>query len=204
MLIFKSFLRHESVSYRTTAASDTSLPSSRLSRVSSDNNTNDNNYSSVHCTPVQQSRSSRNPGTSTNGRYTTPNEEFSALFRQGSSRGRAAPSFQRGISHRQAARARTRATSVPYARNSNDRLRKEEIFRTKEVILLPDSNSDKIVRPPEKADLMERGFVLSETKIDKNWSDKEVFQHLDQCFEEKLRNEEYSIMEVGATSISTR
>jgi hypothetical protein len=50
---------------------------------------------------------------------------------------------------------------------------------------------------------MEHGFVLCETRIDKNWSDKEVFQHLDRCFEEKLRSENFSSVEVGATTIST-
>jgi hypothetical protein len=69
----------------------------------------------VHSTPVHQSNSSinsnrnlnssLNSNASTSSRYTTPSEEFSALFRQGSSRGRA-PTFQHGISHRQGARAR--------------------------------------------------------------------------------------------------
>jgi hypothetical protein len=58
--------------------------------------------------------------------------------------------------------------------------------------LLPDSKADRVVRPPEKANLMEHGFVLSEVMIDKNWSDKEVFQYLDQCFQEKLSSESFS------------
>ena len=194
-----------------TAASDTSLSSNQLSRP-----TTTTHNSSVHSTPVHQTNSSINSNrnlnssinsnASTSSRYTTPSEEFSALFRHGSSRGRA-PTFQRGISHRQGARARRRAASVPYARASdnNDRpRRREEIFRSKEVILLPDSKTDRIVRAPDKANLMEHGFVLCETRIDKNWSDKEVFQHLDRCFEEKLRSENFSSVEVGATTISTR
>ena len=106
-----------------TAASDTSLSSNQLSRP-----TTTTHNSSVHSTPVHQSNSSINSNrnlnssinsnASTSSRYTTPNEEFSALFRQGSSRGRS-PTFQRGISHRQGARARRRAASVPYARASD-------------------------------------------------------------------------------------
>ena len=87
-----------------TAASDTSLSSNQLSRP-----TTTRHNSSVHSTPVHQSNSSINSNrnlnslinsnASTSRRYTTPSEEFSALFRQGSSHGRA-PTFQRGISHR--------------------------------------------------------------------------------------------------------
>ena len=69
---------------------------------------------------------------------------------------------------------------------------------------MPDSKTDRVVRAPEKANLMDQGFVLSETKIDKNWSDKEVFEHLDRCFKEKLRSEDFSSVKVGATTISTR
>ena len=156
--------------------------------------------------PIVPPSNPTNFNASTSDRYATPSEEFSALFRRGSSRGRP-PTFQRGISHHQNARARRRAASVPYARasnNNNDRSkRKDEIFRTKEVILLPDSKTDRVVRAAEKANLMEHGFVLCETKIDKNWSDKEVFQHLDQCFEEKLRSEDFSSVKVGATTKST-
>ena len=121
-----------------------------------------------------------------------------------SSRGRA-PIFQRGISHRQSARARRRAANVPYTRGSDsNRHRKREIFRSKEVILLPNSKTDRIVWASEKASLMERGLVLNEVMIDKNWSDKEVFQYLDECFKEKLSSESFSSVDVGGTSISTR
>ena len=94
---------------------------------------------------------------------------------------------------------------MPYTRGSDsNRHRKREIFRSKEVILLPDSKTDRIVRASEKASLMERGLVLNEVMIDKNWSDKEVFQYLDECFKEKLSSESFSSVDVGGTTISTR
>ena len=127
------------------------------------------------------------------------------MFRRGSSCDRA-PTLQRANSHHENAGAGTQVASVPYARpsNNNDRSkRKDNIFRTKEVILLPASKTDRVVRAPEKANLMEHGFVLSETKIDKNWSYKEVFEHLDGCFEGKLRSEDFSSVKVGSTTIST-
>ena len=95
---------------------------------------------------------------------------------------------------------------MPYTRGSDsNRHRKREIFRSKEVvILLPDSKTDRIVRASEKASLMERGLVLNEVMIDKNWSDKEVFQYLDECFKEKLSSESFSSVDVGGTTISTQ
>ena len=202
---------NNSCNQSTTTTNDSTLSSPPLFRPGNDNSSG--SAANIHATSVQQSSSNNtnpcfNPSTNqptANGRYTTPCEEFSALFRPGSSRGRA-PLFQRGISHRQSARARRRTATAPYTRGTdNDRPRKrEEMFRSKEVILLPDSKADRVVRPPQKANLMEHGFVLSEVMINKNWSDEEVFQYLDQCFKEKLSSESFSSVEVGATTISTR
>ena len=195
-----------SSSSTATSTRETSLISSPgLFRLRNDNSFGSaTNASSSSTSSVLQSNSSTTNRTASTNTYTTPSEEFSALFRQGSSRGRA-PIFQRGISHRQSARARRRAATVPYTRGSDsNRHRKREIFRSKEVILLPDSKTDRIVRASEKASLMERGLVLNEVMIDKNWSDKEVFQYLDECFKEKLSSESFSSVDVGGTTISTR
>ena len=99
----------------------------------------------------------------------------------------------------------TRA-NVPYTRGfDSNRHRKREIFRSKEIILLPNSKTDKIVRASEKASrLVEGGLVLNELMIDKNWSDEEVFQYLDECFKEKLSSESFSSVDIGGTTISTR
>ena len=207
-----SNILNNSCNHSTTTTNDITLSSPPLFRPANDNSSGC--AANVRATSVQQSSSNNtnpcfNPSTNqpptANGRYTTPCEEFSALSRPGSSRGRA-PLFQSGISHRQSARARRRTATAPYTRGTdNDRPRKrEEMFRSKEIILLPDSKADRVVRPPQKANLMEHGFVLSEVMINKNWSDKEVFQYLDQCFKEKLSSKSFSSVEVGATTISTR
>ena len=89
-------------------------------------------------------------------RYTTPAEEFSALFRRGSSRGRTfSATFQRGVSHRpssqqaQHVQGRRRTASAPLyssqLRNNRPR-RREEIFRTKNVVLLTDCKAERTVR----------------------------------------------------------
>ena len=136
------------------------------------------------------SATSTSCGTSSTSRYSTPAEEFSALFRRGSSCS-STPTFQRGVSHRQpnqATRVRRRAASAPYttSQSSNRPRARDEIFRTKDVVLLPDSKAERIVRAPEKADLMERGYVLSELVVNKTWSEHEVIEYFEDCFKEKL------------------
>ena len=128
-----------SSSSTATSTRETSLISSPgLFRLRNDNSFGSaTNASSSSMSSVLQSNSSTTNRTASTNTYTTPSEEFSALFRQG------APIFQRGISHRQSARARRRAATVPYTRGSDsNRHRKREIFRSKEVILLPDSKTD--------------------------------------------------------------
>ena len=52
-------------------------------------------------------------------------------------------------------------------------------------MLLPDSKADRVVRAPEKADLMEQGFVLSKLTINKTWSEHEVIEYFKDCFKKK-------------------
>lgn len=151
------------------------------------------------------STTSTSSATSSTSRYATPAEEFSSLFRRGSTSRGSTLTFQRGVSHRQsnqAARVRRRAASAPYttSQNSNRPWAKDEIFRTKDVVLLPDSKADRVVRPPEKANLMERGFVLSELMINKTWSEHEVIAYFEDCFKEKLTDTAV----VGGTPVTSR
>ena len=134
-----------------------------------------NLQSTSRSTTSSISATSTSCGTSSTSRYSTP-AEFSALFRRGSSSCSSTPTFQRGVSHRQpnqATRVRRRAASAPYttSQNSNRPRARDEIFRTKDVVLLPDSKAERIVRAPEIADLMERGYVLSELVVNKTWSE---------------------------------
>ena len=56
-------------------------------------------------------------------------------------------------------------------------------------MLLPDSKAELVLRPPRKAVLMERGLVLSELMmINKGWSEQEVIEYLEGCFQEKLQD----------------
>ena len=57
-------------------------------------------------------------------------------------------------------------------------------------MLLPDSKAERIVRAPEKADLMERGYVHSELVVNKTWSEHEVIEY----FEEILRGRRYKVL----------
>ncbi len=139
-----------------TTTNDTTLSSPPLFRPGNDNSSG--SAANVHATSVQQSssnntnlcfNSSANQPPTANGRYTSPCEEFSALFRPGSSHGRA-PLFERGISQRQSARAHR--WTAPYTRGpDNDQPRKrKEMFTSKQVILLSNSKADRVVRPHKK------------------------------------------------------
>ena len=55
-------------------------------------------------------------------------------------------------------------------------------------MLLPDSKAELVLRPPRKAVLRERGLVLSELMINKGWSEQEVIEYLEGCFQEKLQD----------------
>ena len=172
--------------------------------------------SSVSITPTQSastagitSRSfstTRPNATGSTGGYTTPAQEFSALFRRGSSSRGTTPTYRRGISHQQVARTHRRASSAPYAssQRSNGPRAREQIFRTKDVVLLPDSKTERVLRAPEKANLMEQGFVLSELMISKTWSDREVIEYFEDCFREKLADAAPISPDVGGTVVSSR
>ena len=93
--------------------------------------------------------------------HTTAAQEFAAIFRRGGSTQRQLD-YQNGINHR--SRRGTQPYRVPNAgeRQSRSALRgragtsggtksKDQTFRTKEVILLPESTTQKVVRPPRKA-----------------------------------------------------
>ena len=54
-------------------------------------------------------------------------------------------------------------------------------------MLQPDSKAELVLRPPRKAVLMERGFVLSELMINKGWSEQEVMEYLEGCFKKHCR-----------------
>ena len=159
-----------------------------------------NSLSQSSTTTLSTSRSSNAP---TSNRYATPAEEFSALFRRGSSRGRS--TFQRGVSHRplrgQASSVRRRTASAP-PYSSRPRKRNDN-FRTKDVVLLPDSKADRVIRAAEKADLMERGLVRSELLVNKTWSDLEVLKYFEDCFKENLSNVDVAT-EMSGTSVPPR
>ena len=55
-------------------------------------------------------------------------------------------------------------------------------------MLLPDSKAELVLRPPRKAVLMERGLVLSELMINKGWSEQEVTEYLEGCFQDTLQD----------------
>lgn len=99
--------------------------------------------------------------------------------------------YQRGFNHRER-RGRRRVAAAPVAPYSDQRQGRRtqrgryQTFRTKEVVLLPESKTNQVLRPPGKANLMEKGFVHSELVINKGWSDKEVVAYFEQCFIEKL------------------
>ena len=189
ILSHPSFLETLNNLFNNSSSTPTALPSgqsvNRSTPLSNLQSTRRSTTGSISAT----SNSSATSSTSS-CRYSTPAEEFSALFRRGSSSCSSTPTFQRGVSHRQpnqAARVRRRATSAPYTTSNRPRAR-DEIFRTKDVVLLPDSTADRVVRAPEKADLMERGFVLSELAINKTWSEHEVIEYFEDCFKKKLND----------------
>ena len=61
-------------------------------------------------------------------------------------------------------------------------------FTTKEIILLPSSNQDTIVRGSRKQELMAGGFCLSEVTMNKDWTEKECEEFLESIFSSKLEN----------------
>ena len=146
--------------FNNSSSTPTALPSGQS--VINRSTPPSNLQSTSRSTTGSISGTSTSCGTSSTSRYSTPAEEFSALFRRGSSSCSSTPTFQRGVSHRQpnqATRVRRWAASAPYttSRNSNRPRARDKIFRTKDVVLLADSKAERIVRAPEKADLMERG-----------------------------------------------
>ena len=174
--------------FNNSSSTPTALPSGQSVNRSTPPS---NMQSTSRSTTGSISATSTSCGTSSTSRYSTPAEEFSALFRRGSSSCSSTPTFQCGVSHRQpnqATRVRRRAASAPYttSQNRNRPRARDEIFRTKDVVLLPDSKAERIVRAPEKADLMERGYVLSKLVVNKTWSEHEVIEYFEDCFKEKL------------------
>ena len=152
------------------------------------------------------------PQQSSNRQFVSPAEEFSAVFRRGGST--AGPVFQRGRAHGPAARGRNvrnapyqprRSSSSPGNSNCTSRggragrnvappaastaarnVSVSTIFRTKEVVLLPSSTENEVLRGRRKSLLMSQGFVRSELELDRNWSEKEVIEFFEDCFKDKL------------------
>ena len=161
----------------------------------------DQRSNSRPATPADESAQS--PMTINNNRpsrpmpvHTTAAQEFVAIFRRGGST-QSQINYQNGINHR--SRRGAQPYRVPNAgeRQSRSVLRgragasgrtksRDQTFRTKEVILLPESTTQKVVRPPKKAVLMENGFVLNELSIDKGWSSVEVLKYFEESFAGKL------------------
>ena len=86
---------HETLNNMFNVSSSTSLETP----IESSQQANDHTSHSQLPTRVSLQRS--NSSTATSNRYATPAEEFSSLFRRGSSHGiTASATFQRGVSHR--------------------------------------------------------------------------------------------------------
>ena len=138
-------------------------------------------------------------------RFTSPAEEFSAIYRRGSSAipGQS-PQYHRGnnfqrpaptagsVRRRPAGRNRPSSSTsraMPYrlpATSSSTSSTKKQIFIVKEIVLIPNHDEENTIRPPRKAVLMSSGFVLNDVKIDKSWSEREVMSHIHNLFETKL------------------
>ena len=91
--------------------------------------------------------------------------------------------FQRGINH-------IPRRPIPYQRTvaatSTSTVNRNQIFRTKKVILLPGVAENKVVRGPGKSDLMDQGFIESQLAINKCWSEVEIMDFQEKQLEEKL------------------
>ena len=132
--------------------------------------------------------------------FNNAQEEFSSIFRRGNSLdSRQRFPLGRNIGRNAYSTSIKRPSSVPatpYTRPASQGSRRASSqngngrskFRLKEVILLADSRADQVVRANQKALLMERGHVLNDLEMDKNWTEEQVLSCLEECFHEILQS----------------
>ena len=134
------------------------------------------------------------PNGSTDGRstYSSPVEEFNSIFRFGVTRQQQGAGTVSSLPTRSTTRGRTQSRNSQQSRRYSSTAMATSATRnaafTREVVLLSDPTASATVRGTgnDKADLIEKGQVISECDFNRSWTEEEVLGHICQAFLEKL------------------